>query len=79
MPKLNEFLTVGQAAEYLGVSRDTLRRWDNAGKLTARRHPVTGYRLYLQRDLDPILHVLLEESGSQPGASKPRKKSRPTE
>ena len=29
-----------------GVSKDTLRRWDRAGKLEARRHPITGYRLY---------------------------------
>ena len=45
MAKLNEYLTVGEAAELLGVSKDTLRRWDRAGRLTARRHPVTGYRL----------------------------------
>ncbi len=55
MPKLNEYLTVGQAAIHLGVSKDTLRRWDNDGKLTARRHPVTGYRLYLSKELDALL------------------------
>ena len=56
MPKLNEYLTVGQAASHLGVSKDTLRRWDNEGKLTARRHPVTGYRLYLLKELDALLN-----------------------
>jgi molybdopterin-binding protein len=30
-------LTNGQAARALGVSADTLRRWDNSGKLRARR------------------------------------------
>ena len=40
--KLNEYLTVGEAAAFLGVSKDTLRRWDRAGKLEARRHPITG-------------------------------------
>jgi molybdopterin-binding protein len=30
-------LTIGQAARALGVSADTLRRWDNSGKLRARR------------------------------------------
>ena len=58
MPKLNEFLTVGEAASYLGVSKDTLRRWDRSGKLTARRHPLTEFRLYLKRDLDTVLTPL---------------------
>ena len=51
MAKLNEYLTVGGAADFLGVSKDTLRRWDRAGKLKARRHPITGYRLYLRGEL----------------------------
>jgi DNA (cytosine-5)-methyltransferase 1 len=55
MPKLNDYLSIGQAAGYLGCSKDTLRRWDRSGKLTARRHPVTGFRLYVKEDLDAIL------------------------
>lgn len=54
--KINDFMTVGQASEYLGVSKDSLRRWDRAGKLKARRHPVSRYRLYLKSDLDTFLH-----------------------
>jgi excisionase family DNA binding protein len=42
----SEILTIKAAAELLGVSEQTLRRWDNAGKLRARRHPMNGYRLY---------------------------------
>jgi excisionase family DNA binding protein len=58
MSKLSDFLTVGEAAEHLGVSRDSLRRWDRSGKLKARRHPITGYRLYLRDDLDRLLRRL---------------------
>ena len=58
MAKLNEYLTVGEAAALLGVSKDTLRRWDRAGKLTARRHPVTGYRLYVREELAALLKRL---------------------
>ncbi len=58
MAKINEYLTVGEAAEFLGVSKDTLRRWDRAGKLKARRHPITGYRLYLEGDLDELLRCV---------------------
>jgi molybdopterin-binding protein len=31
------FVTLGEAAKMLGVSSDTLRRWDRAGKLRAKR------------------------------------------
>jgi excisionase family DNA binding protein len=58
MAKLSEYLTVSEAAEYLGVSADSLRRWDRSGKLAARRHPVSGYRLYLKVELDAFLKTL---------------------
>ena len=51
-------LTVRQAAVYLGVSPNTLRAWDHAGKLPAKRHPINGYRLYDRGELDALLrHV----------------------
>jgi excisionase family DNA binding protein len=43
---LAEILTIKEAASLLGVSEPTLRRWDELGKFTARRHPINGYRLY---------------------------------
>jgi excisionase family DNA binding protein len=46
-----ELLTIKAAAELLGVSEQTLRRWDDAGKLRARRHPMNGYRLYLREQV----------------------------
>ena len=56
MPRqLNGYLTVKEAAAYLGASPATLRNWDRAGKLTPCRHPVNGYRLYRKEDLERIL------------------------
>ena len=52
---LRDFLTVGEAAEFLGVSAATLRNWDRAGKVRAARHPVNGYRLYRKQDLGRLL------------------------
>jgi excisionase family DNA binding protein len=45
------FMTVKEAAAFLGVSEATLRRWDRAGKLRARRHPMNDYRLYSLEEL----------------------------
>lgn len=44
--------TIGQAAEYLGVSLNTLRRWDESGKLVAIRKEGGTHRYYRERDLE---------------------------
>lgn len=44
-------VTLTEAATFLGVSKATLRNWDNDGKLSAVRNPVNGYRLYYLDDL----------------------------
>ena len=35
-------LTLGEAARAIGVSQDTLRRWDRAGKLHTQRDSATA-------------------------------------
>ncbi|MGA2258942.1 MAG: helix-turn-helix domain-containing protein [Thermoguttaceae bacterium] len=52
---LRDYLTVSEAANFLGVSAATLRNWDRAGKVKATRHPVNGYRLYRKEDLSNLL------------------------
>ena len=52
---LGDYLTVGEAAEFLGVSPSTLRNWDRAGKVKATRHPVNRYRLYRREQLERLL------------------------
>ncbi|HVT89669.1 MAG TPA: ATP-binding protein [Tepidisphaeraceae bacterium] len=54
---LNEYLKVGEAAEFLGVSPWTLRNWDRSGKLKSIRHPKNGYRIYRHEDLAAILKL----------------------
>ena len=44
-------LSIGKAAKYLGVSIDTLRRWEKKGKLSTHRSP-GGHRYFLKKDLD---------------------------
>jgi PAS domain S-box-containing protein len=54
-PNFADCLTIGEAAEFLGVSTATLRNWDRTGKLKPRRHPQNGYRIYLHEDLELVL------------------------
>jgi PAS domain S-box-containing protein len=56
-PNFSEYRTVGEAAEFLGVTPATLRNWDRAGKLKPRRHPQNGYRIYLHEELEALLRT----------------------
>jgi len=42
----NAYYKISEVANLLSVSKDTLRRWDNSGKLTPIRHPINNYRVY---------------------------------
>lgn len=46
-----ELLTIGEAAKMLGVSIDTLRRWDKLGILISLRVSEKGYRYYSKDDV----------------------------
>jgi excisionase family DNA binding protein len=61
-PNLRDWMTVGEAADFLGVSAATLRNWDRAGKVKAARHPVNRYRLYRRGDLERLLRQLRGEA-----------------
>ena len=43
---MSEFFTIADVADMLGVSKETLRRWDKNGKLPSERHPINNYRIY---------------------------------
>jgi len=53
MPTQDDYLSVPQASHFLGVSIDTLRRWDKKGLVKAIRSPL-GHRLFAQKDLEII-------------------------
>ncbi len=47
-----ELFTISQAAEYLGISLNTLRRWDKSGKLVAIKKDGGTHRYYREKDLE---------------------------
>jgi excisionase family DNA binding protein len=51
---MKNYLTVKQVAEILQVNPETVRRWDNAGKLKARRHPMNNYRVYSIKEVERL-------------------------
>ncbi|MGD9492413.1 MAG: DNA (cytosine-5-)-methyltransferase [Bacteroidales bacterium] len=49
---MNEYLTLSEAAELIGKSKETLRRWDREGKLSAVREPISNYRVYKREQVE---------------------------
>ena len=59
---MNEYMTLSETSEYIGKSKETLRRWDKEGKLTAVREPISNYRVYRKSDVDTLFAVFLDEN-----------------
>ncbi len=62
-----EFLRIGDAAAYVGVSTQTLRRWDAEGRLAAVRQPGNSYRYYRRADLERFRLEYLQAERANPG------------
>ena len=61
--KLSDYVRISKAADYLGISPNTLRSRVNAGKIAAARHPVNDFRhfkpVFEMREREPDLVTLL--------------------
>jgi excisionase family DNA binding protein len=57
-----DWLTLGQAAKYLGVAQSTIRKWSDQGRLPAFYTP-GGHRRYRRRDLDAFVSGSANSSG----------------
>ena len=73
MTKLDSYLTIKEAAEYLGVSANTLRNWGRDKKLPMHRNPINGYRLFKITDLDKLLATIEKSNRSKSPSPRSRK------
>jgi DNA-binding transcriptional MerR regulator len=57
-------LSIGQVAELIGLSRDTLRDWERNGLLTVPRNPYNNYRRYGSEEIGRLRVIrMLREAG----------------
>ena len=54
----DDLVLIGEAAEILGVSVNTLRRWDESGRLSSVRKQPGGNRYYRRKDLEIFMSDL---------------------
>ena len=55
MIKLTDYVKTAEAAEILGVSQNTLRKWAGKGDIPMHKNPANGYRLFKRSDLEKFL------------------------
>lgn len=51
---MKDYLTLSEAADFVGKSKETLRRWDREGKLLAVREPISNYRVYKRDQVEEL-------------------------
>ena len=56
MPKRSRMLTTTEAARYLSVHPNTVRRWEKQGLLPAYHLGTRGDRRFLREDIDRFLN-----------------------
>ncbi len=55
----DDFLTLSEASELIGKSKETLRRWDREGKFSAIREPMSNYRVYKREEVQNVFSNIL--------------------
>lgn len=58
---MDDFLKIEEVSKLLNKSKQTLRRWDAEGKLTAMREPISGYRVYPRKEIEGLFSHLIED------------------
>ena len=54
---VNKYYSINEFSKILGVSAQTLRNWDNKGKLKPHHTSTNGYRYYSQEQLNEVLNI----------------------
>jgi DNA (cytosine-5)-methyltransferase 1 len=53
-----DYYSLNEVSQILGKSKETLRRWDREGKLSAVREPISQYRIYKKEQINTLLEQL---------------------
>lgn len=60
---MKDKLSIGEVAKRVGVSTETLRRWDKSGKFPSQRHPINNYRYYTSGQVENLIQEIAPEYG----------------
>lgn len=55
---MKKYYTIGETAKIIGVSSQTLRRWDSNDKFKSVRHPINNFRVYTDDQINNFQTIL---------------------
>ncbi|HPR18403.1 MAG TPA: DNA methyltransferase, partial [Candidatus Cloacimonadota bacterium] len=58
---MSDYLTIGEASKKLGISSQTLRRWDRQDKFKSMRHPINNFRVYSSEQINEFMKNIHQE------------------
>jgi DNA (cytosine-5)-methyltransferase 1 len=59
---MSKYLSLSEASKLIGKSKETLRRWDREGKLSAVREPMSNYRVYKKAEVQTLFSSFLSQA-----------------
>lgn len=62
---MEKYITLSEASELIGKSKETLRRWDRKGKLSAVREPMSNYRVYKKEQFELFSDFVFENNNEE--------------
>ena len=62
---MEEYYTISEASKLLNKNKETLRRWDREGKLTAVREPISNYRAYRKSDIMTLFSDFIPQDSKE--------------
>ncbi len=73
---MKKYYSISEVSDILQKSTETLRRWDNTGKLPATREPISNYRIYKKEQLElfPKFNEFINKDGFIGNKEIPNKK-----
>lgn len=57
--------TIGEVARRLGVSPDSIKRWEDEGKIAKPRRTCGGWRIYSDNEIKQLLRILEQQVGTK--------------
>jgi DNA (cytosine-5)-methyltransferase 1 len=57
---MSDYISLTEASELIGKSKETLRRWDRDGKLLAVREPISNYRVYNRAQVELLFKEFID-------------------
>ncbi len=60
---MKKYISLKEASEKIGKSKETLRRWDRKGQFTAAREPISNYRIYDRDEVESLVSEPFTEYG----------------